>query len=79
MEKREWIESVVSRFRQCCEQLQEQLGQAADGSLLDVADEQIFEKFHPLLREVQQQAIQKHLDQKQKRADYRKCDKCKKK
>jgi hypothetical protein len=79
MEKSEWIESAVSRFRQCCAQLQEQLGNAADGSLLDVADEEIFEKFHPLLREVQQQAIQKHIDSRQKCSDYRRCDKCKKK
>jgi len=79
MEKSEWIESVVSRFRQCCEQLQEQLGHAAEGSLLDVADEEIFEKFHPLLREVQQQAIQKQIDRKQKHSDYRRCDQCKKK
>jgi hypothetical protein len=78
MGKSEWIEEAVSRFRQCCEQLHEQLGEAADGSLLDVADEEIFEKFHPLLREVQQQAIQKHIDRKQKRSDYRRCDKCKK-
>jgi len=79
MEKSEWIEEVVSRFRKCCEQLYEQLDDAADGSLLDVADEQIFENFHPLLKDVQQQAIQRHIDKKQKRADYRKCDRCKKK
>ena len=79
MEKSEWIEDAVSKFRKCCEQLQEQLGDAADGSLLDVADEQVFEKFHPLLKDVQQQAIQKHIEKKQGRADYRRCDKCKKK
>ena len=79
MGKSEWIEEAVSRFRKCCEQLYEQLDDAADGSLLDVADEQIFEKFRPLLKDVQQQAIQRHIDKKQKRADYRMCDKCKKK
>jgi hypothetical protein len=78
MKKSEWIESAVLRFRQCCEQMQDELGKAADGSLLDVADEQIFEKFHPLLREVQQEAIQKHVERKQRRADYRRCNNCKK-
>lgn len=73
-----WIELAVLRFRKCCEQMQDELGKAADGSLLDVADEQIFEKFHPLLREVRQEAIQKHIAHKQKRADYRRCGKYKK-
>jgi hypothetical protein len=79
MENMQWIESAVARFRKCCEQMQDELGKAEDGSLLDVADEQIFEKFHPLLRGVQQEAIQKHIERKQKRADYRRCGKCKKK
>lgn len=59
--------------------MQDELGKAADGFLLDVADEQIYDKFHPLLREVQQQAIQQHIERKQKHADYRRCGKCKKK
>ncbi len=79
MEKSEWIEETVSKFRKCCEQLSVQLGDAADGSLLDVADEQIFEKFHPLLKDVQQQAIQQHINKKQKLSAHRICDKCKKK
>lgn len=79
MKNSQWIESAVLRFRQCCEQLQDELTKAADGCVLDVADEQIFEKFHPLLREVQQEAIQKHIESKQRRADYRRCGKCKKK
>lgn len=75
----QWIESAVLRFRQCCEQMHDELGKAADGSLLDVADEQIIEKFHPLLREVQREAMQKHIESKQKRADSRRCGDCKKK
>jgi hypothetical protein len=79
MEESNWIENAVAKFRQSCEQMQDELGKTADGSVLDVADEQIFEKFHPLLREVQQEAIQKHIERKQKRADYRRCGNCKKK
>lgn len=79
MENSQWIESAVLKFRQCCEQMHDELSKATDGSLLDTADEQIFEKFHPLLREVQQEAIQKHIERKQKRADHRRCGECKKK
>jgi hypothetical protein len=59
--------------------MQDELGKAADGTLLDKADEQIFEKFHPLLREVQQEAIQKQIESKQRRADCRRCNNCRKK
>jgi hypothetical protein len=79
MEKANWVETAVLKFRGCCEQLHDELGKAPDGCLLDVADEQIFEKFQPLLREVQQQAIQRHIERKQKCADYRRCGRCKKK
>lgn len=75
----EWIEDAVHRFRQGCEDLQHELAQAAAGTLLDVSDEQIIERIEPLLKEIQQQAIQEAIENAQTKADYRRCTKCKKK
>lgn len=75
----EWIDDAVQRFRRGCEDLQRELAQSAAGTLLDVSDEQILEKIEPLLQEIQQQAIQEAIENAQTHADYRRCNKCKKK
>lgn len=75
----EWIEDAVNRFHQGCEDLRRDLAQAADGTLLDVSDEQIMEKIEPLLKEIQQKAIQEAIANAQTDPDYRRCTKCKKK
>jgi len=46
--------------------------------LLDVSDEQIMKNLEPLLKKVQQKAIQKALKRAQTDLDYRRCNKCKK-
>lgn len=79
MEEKDWIEDAVKEFRTGCKQLQNELSKAANGTLLDVSDEQIMENLEPLLKKVQQQAIQKALEKAQKDSDYRRCNKCKKK
>ncbi|RKY23242.1 MAG: hypothetical protein DRP83_09560 [Planctomycetota bacterium] len=74
-----WVEDTVSKFRQGCLDLQNELAQAANGTLLDVSDEQIMEKIEPLLKELQQEAIQEAIEKSQGNPDYRRCNKCKKK
>jgi hypothetical protein len=75
----EWIEDAVKRFRQGCEKLREELSNAAEGTFLDASDTSVMENIEPLLKEVQQKAIQEALEYAQKKADYRRCNKCKKK
>lgn len=75
----EWIEDAVKRFRQGCERLREELSSAAEGTFLDASDASVMENIEPLLKEVQQKAIQEALEHAQKKADYRRCTKCKKK
>ena len=53
-----WIEDAVKNFRNGCKELQKELSNAADGTLLDVSDQQIMEKIEPLLKEVQQKALE---------------------
>jgi hypothetical protein len=65
-------------FRKDCRELQKELSKAANGTLLDVSDEQIMKSLEPLLKKVQQQAIQKALEKAQTDSDYRRCNKCKK-
>jgi hypothetical protein len=79
MSEQEWIDEAVKEFRRGCQQLQDELAQAANGTLLDVSDEQIMKNLEPLLRKVQQKAIQKALEKAQVDPDYRRCNKCKKK
>jgi len=74
-----WIEDAVKNFRNGCLNLQKELSNAADGTLLDVSDQQIMEKIEPLLKEVQQKAIQEAVEKSQGNSDYRRCNKCKKK
>lgn len=78
-EPTDWIDDAVTRFRQGCRDLQHELSHAANGTLLDVSDEQIMKKIEPLLKEVQQQAIQEAIEAAQVKADYRRCTTCKKK
>ena len=79
MSEQDWIEQAVKEFRKGCRELQEELAQAANGTLLDVSDEKIMKSLEPLLKEVQQKAIQKALKKAQTDSDYRRCNKCKKK
>jgi hypothetical protein len=77
--KDEWIEDAVNRFRKGCLGLQNELANAANGTLLDVSDQQIMEKIEPLLKDIQQKAIQEAIEKAQVNSDYRRCNKCKKK
>ena len=77
--KDEWVEDAVNRFRKGCQQLQSELANAANGTLLDVSDQQIMEKIEPLLKDIQQKAIQEAVEKAQGNSDYRRCNKCKKK
>jgi hypothetical protein len=77
--KDEWIEDAVNRFRKGCLGLQNELANAANGTLLDVSDQQIMEKIEPLLKDIQQKAIQEAIEKAQGNSDYRRCNKCKKK
>lgn len=74
-----WIEEAVKIFRNGCLDLQKQLSEAADGTLLEVSDQQIIEKIEPLLKDIQQKAIQEAIEKSQVNTDYRRCNKCKKK
>ena len=79
MSDQEWIEEAVKNFRNGCLELQKGLANAADGTLLDVSDQQIMEKIEPLLKEIQQKAIQEAIEKAQVNSNYRRCKKCKKK
>ena len=79
MTEKQWIDGMVKRFREGCEDLQNELAGAGNGTLLDVSDEQIMNKLEPLLKEVQQKAIQTAIEKGQTDPDYRRCTKCKKK
>jgi len=79
MSEKDWIEGAVNEFRKGCQELQDELANAADGTLLDVSDQQIMEKIEPLLKDIQQKAIQQALEKAQGNPDYRRCNKCKKK
>jgi len=76
---KEWIEDAVKNFRNGCLDLQNELSNAANGTLLDVSDQQIMEKIEPLLKDIQQKAIQQAIEKAQTKSDYRRCNKCKKK
>jgi Sec-independent protein translocase protein TatA len=79
MSEQKWIDEAVKEFRKGCQELQEKLENAANGTFLDVSDEQIMKNLEPLLKKVQQKAIQKALEKAQTDPDYRRCNKCKKK
>lgn len=79
MAEKDWVEEAVKEFRKGCKELQDELSKAANGTLLDVSDEQIKKNLEPLLKDVQQKAIQKALEKSQGDSDYRRCNKCKKK
>lgn len=79
MSENEWIDEAVNEFRKGCQQLQDELARAASGTLLDVSDEQIMKNLEPLIKKVQQKAIQKAVEKAQVNSDYRRCGKCKKK
>ena len=79
MSEQQWIAEAVKEFRKGCQELQAELSKAANGTLLDVSDEQIMRNLEPLLKKVQQKAIQKALEKAQTDPDYRRCNKCKKK
>ena len=78
-DNQEWIEDAVNRFRKGCQDLRRELADAAEGTFLDASDEHIMNKIEPLLREIQQEAIQEAIENAQTQADYRRCPKCKKK
>ena len=75
----QWIEEAVELFRNGCLDLQNQLLKAPDGTFLEVSDQQIMEKIEPLLKDIQQKAIQEAIAKSQVNPDYRRCNKCKKK
>jgi Sec-independent protein translocase protein TatA len=79
MTGQDWVEDAVKEFRKGCKELENELAQAPNGTLLDVSDEQIMKKLEPLLKDLQQKAIQKALEKAQTDSDYRRCNKCKKK
>jgi len=79
MAEQDWIDDAVKKFRKGCQQLKDELSQAANGTLLDVSDEQIMKNIEPLLKKVQQKAIQQAIEKAQVDPDYRRCGKCKKK
>ena len=79
MSQQDWIEEAVAEFRKGCQELHDELDSAADGTLLDVSDEQIVRTLEPLLKDVQRKAIQTALEKSQTDSDYRRCSKCKKK
>jgi cell division ATPase FtsA len=79
MAEKDWIDEAVNEFRKGCQKLQDELAHAANGTLLDVSDEQIMKNIEPLLKKVQQKAIQKVMEKAQVDPDYRRCGKCKKK
>ena len=74
-----WIEEAVMIFRNGCLDLQKELAQAPGGTFLEVSDQQIMEKIEPLLKDIQQKAIQEAIGKSQVNPDYRRCNKCKKK
>ncbi len=74
-----WIEDAVAEYRKRLIDFKKEISNAADGTLLDVADKQIIEKFEPMLKNIQQQIIQKHINKRQNSNQYRSCPKCKKK
>jgi hypothetical protein len=76
---KKWIDEAVKIFRDGCLDLQKQLSDAPDGTLLEVSDQQIMDKIEPLLKDVQQKAIQEAIEKSQGNSDYRRCNKCKKK
>lgn len=39
MAEKDWVEDVVKEFRKGCNELQDELSKAANGTLLDVSDE----------------------------------------
>ena len=74
-----WIEEAVEEYRKHLIEFKKEMSKAADGTLLDVADEHIIKNFEPMLKKVQQEIIQKHINKRQSDGDYRRCPKCKKK
>jgi hypothetical protein len=78
MQETDWINEAVKEFKKGCQELQREFSNAANGTLLDVSDEQIMKNLEPLLKKVQQQAIQKAIEKAQKDLDYRRCNKYKK-
>ena len=76
MAEEKWIDEAVKEFRRGCQQLRDELSKAANGTLLDVSDEQIMKTLEPLLKKVQQQAIQRAVEKAQTDLDYRRCNKC---
>lgn len=74
-----WIEESVEEYRRHLIEFKKEMSKAADGTLLDVADEQIIKNFEPMLKKVQQEIIQKHINKRQNDGDYRRCPTCKKK
>ena len=74
-----WVEQAVEEYRQRLIDFKKEISIASDGTLLDVADRQIIENFEPMLKNIQQEMIQQHINQRQNNNDYRRCPKCKKK
>lgn len=79
MAEQDWIDDVVNEFRKGCKELQDELSNAANGTLLEVSDEQIMKNIEPLLKKLQRKAIQQAINKAQVDPDYRRCGKCKKK
>lgn len=73
------IEQAVAEYRKRLIEFKKEMFKAADGTLLDVADKQIIENFEPMLKNIQQQMLQKYINKRQAGNDYRCCPKCKKK
>jgi len=69
MQETDWINEAVKEFKKGFQELQKELSKAANGTLLDVSDEQIMKNLEPLLKKAQQQAVQKALEKAQKDSD----------
>ncbi len=63
--KDKWIEDAVDRFRKGCQELQSELANAAHGTFLDASDDLIMNNIEPLLKEIQQKAIQEAIEKAQ--------------
>jgi hypothetical protein len=79
MSDEQWLENAVNEYRKRLIEFRKELSTAPDGTLLDVADQQIIEKFEPMLKNIQQEMLQRHINKRQNSNDYRRCPKCKKK
>jgi hypothetical protein len=73
--KNDWIDLAVGEFKAHCVELQEQLKASEPGNLLDSAD-RIGQKLYGQIAQVQQQAIQHHINSTMSQSRHRYCPDC---